>query len=238
MRMARTRGARTIDAMRRRHGLLALAAVLFLAGPLATSTPVRANASAAPPATAALTAVRDRAEAWLHANRFTKFKVDEVMAFTNNDYVAVGDSSGTPAFELLVAPNRSWLMEEPASMMWNTKYGMLPHTNTTIEPIPGMSMMWGSTMIGMMGSPHRWYSSGAGAVSSIPQAVSVANRWLARARPGEVAENDGRTFPGYYTLDTTSGGQTTGMLSVNKVSGAVWYHGWHGRFLAERDFTT
>jgi hypothetical protein len=26
------------------------------------------------------------------------------------------------------------------------------------------------------------------------------------------------------------------MLSINATTGAVWYHGWHGRFLAEREF--
>jgi hypothetical protein len=157
------------------------------------------------------------------------------MTFTNNDYVAVSDDSGRPAFELLVAPDRSWLMEEPASTMWNSKYGMLPHTNSPIEPILALSMMWGTSMKGsMMRSPHRWYS--AGAVISVTQAAHVANRWLARTRPGEVAESDRRAFPGYFTLDTASDGKTTSMLSVNKLSGAVWYHGWHGAFFGERTF--
>jgi hypothetical protein len=237
MRMAPIRSATTIDAMCRRRRVFAPVTLLLLASSLATSPHIRANASAAPPATAALTAVRDRAEAWLHANGFTKFKVDEEMAFTNNDYVAVSDDSGTPAFELLVAPDRSWLMEEPASMMWNSKYGVLSHANSTIEPIPGLSMMWGTSVMGSaMGSPHRWYSAGAGAVTSVTQAVHVANSWLARRRPGEIAESDGRAFPGYYTLDTATDGKTTGMLSVNKVSGAVWYHGWHGTFLREHNF--
>ena len=43
-------------------------------------------------------------------------------------------------------------------------------------------------------------------------------------------------FPGYYTLDTTRAGTTTGMVSVNAATGTVWYHTWHGRFLSERDF--
>ena len=90
----------------------------------------------------------------------------------------------------------------------------------------------------MMGSPHSWYSAGTGAVTSVGQAVSVANRWLARARPGEVAESDGRAFPGYFTLDTTTAGKTAGMLSVNRLSGAIWYHGWHATFVAEHQFAT
>jgi hypothetical protein len=43
-------------------------------------------------------------------------------------------------------------------------------------------------------------------------------------------------YPGYYTFDTTRNGKTFGMLSVNASTGAVWYHGWHGSFLAEQDF--
>ena len=44
-------------------------------------------------------------------------------------------------------------------------------------------------------------------------------------------------FPGYYSFDTTVDGKTHGMLSVNASTGAVWYHGWHGAFLGEHDFS-
>jgi hypothetical protein len=42
-------------------------------------------------------------------------------------------------------------------------------------------------------------------------------------------------FPGHYTMDTMSSGHTVGMLSVNATTGAVWYHTWHGRFVAKED---
>ena len=35
--------------------------------------------------------------------------------------------------------------------------------------------------------------------------------------------------------DTVKNGKTHGMLSVNASTGAIWYHGWHGTFLAEHD---
>ena len=38
------------------------------------------------------------------SNGFEGFTVGEVMAFSNNDYVAVNDSNGKPAFELLIYP--------------------------------------------------------------------------------------------------------------------------------------
>ncbi len=214
-------------------GAMALAtASLAIASPRAHSS---SAATTAVPSSAALGAIRDRVQQWLVSAGFNGFRVSEIMAFTNNDYAAVNDKSGKPAFELLVAPNRSWLMEEPASMMWNTSYGMLANTSRTVEPIPGMSMMWGG---GMMGSSSNWYRSGSGKVTSLDQAVTAADKWLANARPGETAEKDGRSYPGYFTMDTTRSGKTVGMLSVNASTGAVWYHGWHGTFLSERMFTS
>jgi hypothetical protein len=215
-------------------GAVALAATSFAAASTRARTSPGANIVA--PTPAALATVRDRVEHWLETSGFAGFRVTEVMAFTDNDYVAVNDKSGKPAFELLVGPNRSWLMEEPASMMWNTRYGMLARTSETVEPIPGLSMMMGGA--GMMGSPSSWYSGGTGKVTSLNRAVAVADKWLVKARPGETAETDGRAFPGYYTMDTTRSGKTAGMVSVNAATGAVWYHGWHGTFLSERQFTS
>ena len=42
-------------------------------------------------------------------------------------------------------------------------------------------------------------------------------------------------YPGYYSIDTTVGGRGAGMVSVNAASGAVWYHTWHGAFIAKED---
>ena len=220
-------------------GAVTLAAVSLSAGSTHTrGTPATTTGI---PASEGLDTVQHRVQQWLASVDLQGFHVSEVMAFNNNDYVAVTGKSGRPAFELLTAPNSSWVMEEPASMMWNTRYGMLHGTRGTGEPIPGMSMMWGGGMMGgsssMMGSPSNWYAAGGGKVTSVAQAVDIANAWLAKARPGERAEADGRAFPGYFTIDTTRSGKTAGMLSVNSSSGAVWYHGWHGTFLSERQFS-
>ena len=42
-------------------------------------------------------------------------------------------------------------------------------------------------------------------------------------------------YPGYYTVDVTTSGVVDGMLSVNATTGQVWYHTWHGRFIALQD---
>ena len=189
--------------------------------------------AAGPSSPASLRTVQRQVESWLRGRGFGRFRVSEVMAFSNNDYVAVRDGKGQPAFELLTTPGSGWLMEEPASMMWNTKYGAMRGYGRGWS---GMGSMMGGSYGGNWNS---WYRTGHGRVSTIAEAVTVADRWLAQARSGERVDPDvggmGH-FPGYYTLDTTRNGKTVGMLSVNASTGAVWYHGWHDRFLAEREF--
>lgn len=88
----------------------------------------------------------------------------------------------------------------------------------------GPAMMW-STAFGMQRVP------GAATTIDPEQARALAEEWLADNRPGEhTADPD--EFPGYYTVHTMAGDEVTGMLSVHATSGAVWYHTWHGRFLA------
>jgi hypothetical protein len=180
--------------------------------------------------------VRDQVTTWLVRNGFEGYGVSEVMAFSNNDYIAVETPKGDNAFELLAAPGAGWLMLEPPSMMWNTRYGMM--RMGSLETNWSGSGMMASLMGGgrATGEWKHWYVGGKMKVTSAGQAVAIANRWLAKARPGEKAESDARAFPGYFTIDTTVAGKKGGMLSVNAADGAVWYHGWHGGFLAERGY--
>jgi hypothetical protein len=189
---------------------------------------------AAKPTTSQLQHIKTEVDSWLASSGFKGFSVAEVMAFTNNDYVAVHDAQGTPAFELLTNLETTWVMEEPPSMMWNTKYGMTGDLGPRVTPMMGGWMMGGSW--------NSWYGSATGTVTTTAHAVEVANAWLAKADRGErVAADAGGSamgkFPGYYSFDTTRDGKTFGMVSVSASTGRVWYHGWHGTFLAERDFT-
>ena len=90
----------------------------------------------------------------------------------------------------------------------------------------GPAMMWNAAY-GMHPRP------GVETVSA-EQAAAIADEWLETHRPGEHAD-DVDAFPGYYTLHTLRGDQVAGMLSVNAVTGAVWPHTWHGRFIAMTD---
>lgn len=95
----------------------------------------------------------------------------------------------------------------------------------------GSGMMGASGMLGRQGGKPSWTPTNVTAPVSAAQARQLANRWLSEERPGTTAA-EAETFPGYYTMDTYRDGEVEGMLSVSRESGGVWYHWWHGRFVA------
>ena len=97
-----------------------------------------------------------------------------------------------------------------------------------IGPEPGPNMMWNAKygMMGMMGS----YASSKMTLSA-PEAGDVAQRWLDANLPGRTT-GKADVFYGYYTLHFLNVVQIEGMLSVHGNSGDVWYHSWHGDFVA------
>ena len=134
------------------------------------------------------------------------------MEFENNYYAIVAEeSTGIGAMELLLDKRTGRVSPEPgANVMWNTKYGM-----------GGRGMM--------MGSAGRTGTSAEMAVSP-EDAQRIAQRWLDANLPGrDAGEPD--PFYGYYTLHFARDGGVEAMLSVNGVTGQVWYHSWHGGFL-------
>jgi hypothetical protein len=156
-------------------------------------------------------------------------EVAEVMEFANNYYAEVKErDTGIGAIELLINRPGSRVYAEPGpNMMWNTKYGMMAGGR-------GMGGMMGPGGRGMMGgyssAPLR-NAQGDKMPVSPDRARKIADTYLSRVSPGTTAEEPTR-FYGYYTIDTEKDGKTTGMLSVNGYSGEVWYHSWHGPFVA------
>jgi len=63
------------------------------------------------------------------------------------------------------------------------------------------------------------------------QARIIAQQWL-RGQGTSLTVGEADSFPGYYTLHTLKSGKIAGMLSVNATTGQVWYHSWHGDFVA------
>jgi hypothetical protein len=132
----------------------------------------------------------------------------EVIWFDNGFYVELKDSAGNSATEVIVDPLSGAVFTEPGpAMMWNTRYGM-----------PGIVN-----------------GSGAGPTISAQRAQQIATGWLNTNLAGRIAQPPD-AYPGYYTSETTtSDGTINGMLSVNATTGQVWYHSWHGRFIAKED---
>jgi hypothetical protein len=138
--------------------------------------------------------------------------LDDVMQFQWNYYAIVKDTStGQGAFELLANPQTGAVFPEMGpNMMWNTQYGHMAG-------------------VGMMGG----YSARQGVEPTVSadKAQQIAQEWLDRNQPGSSTEAPD-AFPGYYTLHITRDGAVAGMLSVNAYTGQVWYHTWHGAFVA------
>jgi hypothetical protein len=139
---------------------------------------------------------------------------DEVIEFSNNYYASIRETStAIGAFEILLDRASGNVVREPGpDMMWNTKYSVMRG---------GMMRSFGAT--------NSWPMTVTAA-----QARDIAQRWLGANRPGTSA-NSADPFYGYYTVDFERDGTLVGMLSVNRYSGQVWYHSWHGTFMQLRD---
>ncbi|MBI3972993.1 MAG: hypothetical protein HY332_17080 [Chloroflexi bacterium] len=139
----------------------------------------------------------------------------EVMEFEGNFYaIAKERSAGIGAFELLANKQTGAVFPEfGPNMMWNTRYGHMGQNS------------WMAQMMG--------YQAPSGPMTVSPErAKQLAQQWLDQNQPGAATETPD-TFYGYYTLHVLQDGKITGMLSVNGYTGQVWYHTWHGPFVAE-----
>ena len=156
--------------------------------------------------------------------------VAEVMEFSNHFYVLVKEkSTGRGALELIVERNGVLHPEPGPNMMWNTKYGHMAGAG-------GWGMMGGGMMGGSgYGGPRGSATPPSAQPMAKDRAKQIATQYLAQAFPGMVSD-EGTAFHGYFTFDAERGGKPVGMLSVNAFTGAVWYHNWHGTFVAEKDF--
>jgi hypothetical protein len=182
--------------------------------------------------------------------------LDEIQEFSNNFYVAVKyKTGGAGAFEFLIDRYSGFVHPEPQTMMWNTQFGhmagwggggtgggMMSGSGYGPGGMMGGSGygpgMMGGNGYGPGGQPGPGFGTGsAQAVKpqvTAPQAKTIAQTFLNAQLPGTKVRNVD-TFPGYYTLDVIRDGKVAGMLSVNAYTGQVWYHGWHGTFIQEKE---
>ncbi len=143
---------------------------------------------------------------------YTGLEITEVMEFERNLYAIVAEKdTGIGAMELLIDRSTGAVGPEPGpNMMWNAKYGM--HRR--------------GGMMGMMGG----YATGEMTLSPA-EAEQIAQRWLDANLPGRTT-GEADPFYGYYTFHFMKDGEIEGMLSVHGATGDVWYHSWHGNFIA------
>jgi hypothetical protein len=136
----------------------------------------------------------------------------EILEFSNNFYVGFKEkSTGNYAFEALIDPYTGDMYPEPGpNMMWNAKYGMMT------------GMMWG------------YRASSAPMTVTEDQAKKNAQDYLNSYLPGSTV-GDADRFYGYYTVEVLKDNQIYSMLSVNGYTGQVWYHFWHGPFIAVKE---
>ena len=155
------------------------------------------------------------ANVFLTALKNSSLTIGDFDEYSNNFYLSIIDKrTGNGVLEVLIDRFTGSVYPEPQSMMWNTGYN-------------SMGRMMGG---GMMGGGS--YYTGNGTVTVTPdQAKKIAQKFLNVTYPGTTV-GDVETFPGYYTIETTLNGQTYGMLSINGYTGAIWYHTWHGMFIA------
>jgi uncharacterized membrane protein YkoI len=151
----------------------------------------------------------ERVSAALKDWGYTDLEIEEVVEYTWNFYALVEEkSTGKGALELLVDPRTGIVSAEPGpNMMWNTKYG------------------------------HRtWFGASTAPAVSADEAKRIARAWLEASGDRTAWDLEVSEMYGYYSIHLERDGKMEGMLAVNAWTGAVWYHTWHGAFVAAREF--
>jgi uncharacterized membrane protein YkoI len=154
-----------------------------------------------------LDGAEERAIAALKEWGYTDLEIDEVVQYTWNIYVLAKEkSTGRGALELLVDPRTGSVSAEPGpNMMWNTKYG------------------------------HRYWSGSSGTPAvSVDQAKKIVREWLAAGGDRTDYDLEVTEMYGYYSIHLEKDMKMTAMVGVNAWTGQVWYHTWHGDFVAEK----
>jgi hypothetical protein len=145
----------------------------------------------------------------LLASRLDKnLTLDEIIQFTNGYYALIKEKdSGKAAMELLIDPYTGSVSPEfGPNMMWNAKYGPMSF----------------------------WQGDLGGKRLTAEEAKTALRRYLDFRGDTTNYDFDLDEFYGYDTIDLVKDGKIAGMVSVNTSTGAVWYHSWHGAFVAKQ----
>lgn len=150
--------------------------------------------------------------------------LDEVEEWEFNFYVVVKEQSPSTykAFQLIIDKWTGAVLPEPGpNMMWNQKYaGMM------WRPFYGREGVTGNLLPGtipMVVSPE---AANTTAIDFLRQRFPAVALTLSTSAD---------KFYGYYNFDVNGPSGKYGMLSVNGMTGQVWYHTWHGNFIQGRE---
>ena len=178
-----------------------------------------------------LDAARSAFQGYVERTGNSDLVVDEVMQFQWNYYAIVKEqSTGVGAFELLADPRTGAVFPEMGpNMMWNTKYSAMATFGGGM-----MGGMGGFAPGGMMSGTWGPTAPTTQPTVTADQAQQIAQQWLDQYQPASATETPD-AFYGYYTVHVMKAGQLTGMVSVNGYTGQVWFHTWHGNFVASSE---
>lgn len=153
--------------------------------------------------------------------------ISDIFLFEDSEYYfsIMDEDTGIGAMELLVNQYTGDVFPEfGPNMMWNLKYGM--HTSS------GYGMMGNRGMMGRFSSDKYYETYNSDLTRNTithedAQLLAAAYVEENSVKAYTVSEG-GHEFYGYYTYHIEDSGKTVGMLSVNGITGDIWYHDWHG----------
>ncbi len=162
-----------------------------------------------------------RAQQYVASLNNSDLQLVEVEEYADNFYGVVREkSTAIDAFQFLMDKYSGAVYPEMGpNMMWNTKYSPMARMTLAPHASAGVGGFWNNAPSAKM-------------PISMTQAHDDAAQFLKTYLPNTIVEDQGDTFYGYYNFDVMQNDETFGMLSVNGYTGQVWYHTWHGGFIA------
>lgn len=156
-------------------------------------------------------------------------EIADIFIFENSDYYVpiIESETNRGAMELLVNPYTGNIYPEYGpNMMWNLKYGM-HNTESSMYNNPMMSRN-NRCEINVEEIYTETFNLTDSNDLTPEEAYNKGELYLETYGKGLQLDDAFHSFYGYYTFHILEDGQISGMLSVNGLSGDVWYHDWHG----------
>lgn len=194
-------------------------------------------------------ALNERVEAYI-LSLDPNLRIADVFVFEDTEtyYSILEENTGRGALELLVNPVTGAIMPEYGpNMMWNLKYGMhqkgynmMSDTNGSFHMMGSKNSSYNRMMNGPVSDFNGWMrgvntqgqttsNTTIAPLVSSEEAANLALEYVKQSidKNGTI-EEEGHEFYGYTTYHIMLENNVIGMLSVNTMTGQVWYHHWHG----------